>query len=190
MFSDQSGYRICNGVTGFSTVARSKQKILIALIELHLIVEEMVYVANTNNSCIQKFTVLGKIPSTLWLLWLPSILQKVVAINNNCLSIGGIILTMYGCTGTCSSSHAYSWASTLPLCIIHVLEAISGCPISYRVSYKITLMLTPIQSFIQSIFCVKAGCEISMASYTSKHALQSLSDKPFLRIELQYTLDT
>ena len=30
-----------------------------------------------------------------------------------------------------------------------------------------------------SIFCVRAGCEIRMESYASKHALQFLSDKPF-----------
>ena len=32
------------------------------------------------------------------------------------------------------------------------------------------------------IACVRAGYEIRMVSYTSKHASQSLSDKPFLDV--------
>ena len=35
--------------------------------------------------------------------------------------------------------------------------------------------------------CVRARCEIRMVSYTSKHAMQSLSDKPFLRIQCTKT---
>ena len=38
-----------------------------------------------------------------------------------------------------------------------------------------------------SIFCVRAGCEIRMASYASKHTLQSLSDEPFLHIQCTQT---
>ena len=33
-----------------------------------------------------------------------------------------------------------------------------------------------------SIFCIRAGCKIQMASYASKHALQSLFDKLFVRM--------
>ena len=45
-----------------------------------------------------------------------------------------------------------------------------------------TYRMTPLLSKM-STFCVKAGCGIRMASYASRHASQSLSDKPFLRIQ-------
>ena len=37
------------------------------------------------------------------------------------------------------------------LCIIRVLRAISGCPVSYEVSYKCTLMLTPFRCSTHSL---------------------------------------
>ena len=38
-----------------------------------------------------------------------------------------------------------------------------------------------------SVFCVRAGCETRIVSYASKHASQSLSDKPFLPIQSSLT---
>ena len=35
-----------------------------------------------------------------------------------------------------------------------------------------------------SIFCVRAGCEIWLTSYASKHTSESLSDKSFVHIQL------
>ena len=35
-----------------------------------------------------------------------------------------------------------------------------------------------------SIFCVRAGCKMQLASYGSKNALQSLSDKPFVHTDM------
>ena len=49
-----------------------------------------------------------------------------------------------------------------------------------RSTYRTTALLPEM-----SIFCVRAGCEIRMVRYASKHALQSLSDKPFLGIDTQ-----
>ena len=40
-----------------------------------------------------------------------------------------------------------------------------------------------------SIFCVRAVCAIPVVSYGSKHALQSLSNKPFVRTYM-YNLNT
>ena len=47
-------------------------------------------------------------------------------------------------------------------------------------TYQMTALLVEM-----SIFCVRAGCEIQMASYTSKHTSQCLFNSPFLCI--QYT---
>ena len=49
-----------------------------------------------------------------------------------------------------------------------------------------TCQMTPLLSKM-SIFCVRAGCEIQMATYTSKHASHSLSNKPFLRVQCTQT---
>ena len=46
-----------------------------------------------------------------------------------------------------------------------------------RSTYWTTVLLSNM-----SIFCVRVGREISMVSYASKHALQYLSDKPFVCI--------
>ena len=46
-------------------------------------------------------------------------------------------------------------------------------------TYRITALLSKMP-----IFCVRAGCEIRMVSYGSKHAQQSFSDKPFVHIYL------
>ena len=39
-----------------------------------------------------------------------------------------------------------------------------------------------------TIFCVRAGCNIWMVSYTSKHALRCFSGKPFVHIHVQLYL--
>ena len=44
-----------------------------------------------------------------------------------------------------------------------------------RSSYRTTPLLLEMY-----IFCVRAGCEIQLASYCSKYALQSLCNKPFV----------
>ena len=51
-----------------------------------------------------------------------------------------------------------------------------------RSTYWMTALLSEM-----SISCVRAGCKIQMASYTSKHASQSLCDKPFLCIHCTKT---
>ena len=51
-----------------------------------------------------------------------------------------------------------------------------------RSTYRMTALLSDM-----STLCVRAGCKIRMVSYASKHALQSLSDKPFLRIQCTCT---
>ena len=60
------------------------------------------------------------------------------------------------------------------LCILRLvtqkLQIVCG-----HFTYQMTVLLSEM-----SIFFVRAGCEIQMASYASKHALQSLSDKSFL----------
>ena len=56
--------------------------------------------------------------------------------------------------------------------IIRKLQVVCG-----RSTYRMTVLHSEM-----SVFYVRAGCEIPMASYTSKRASQSLSDKPFLRI--------
>ena len=43
-----------------------------------------------------------------------------------------------------------------------------------RFTHQTTVLLSEMY-----IFCVKAGFEIQIVSYTSKHGLQSLSDRPF-----------
>ena len=62
------------------------------------------------------------------------------------------------------------------LCVLTLvtrkLQAVCG-----RFTYRMTALLLEM-----SIFCGRAGCEIWMASYASKHASQSPFDKPFLRI--------
>ena len=45
-------------------------------------------------------------------------------------------------------------------------------------TYQMTAILLEM-----SIFCVRAGCKIQIVSYASKHASQSLSNKPFLLIQ-------
>ena len=45
-----------------------------------------------------------------------------------------------------------------------------------RFTYRTTALLS--EMYISS---VRAGCKIRMASYTSRHASESLCDKPFLR---------
>ena len=45
-----------------------------------------------------------------------------------------------------------------------------------RSTYWMTALL-----WEMSMFCVRAGCEIRLVSYSSKHASQSLSNKPFVR---------
>ena len=47
-----------------------------------------------------------------------------------------------------------------------------------RSTYRRTALLSQM-----SIYCVRAGFEIQMASYASKHASKSLSDKPLLHIQ-------
>ena len=47
-----------------------------------------------------------------------------------------------------------------------------------RCTYRMTALLSEM-----SIFCVRAGCEVQMTSYTSNNASQSPSDKPFLLIQ-------
>ena len=44
-----------------------------------------------------------------------------------------------------------------------------------RSTYQTSALLSKM-----SIFCVRAGCKKGLVSYGSKHALQSLSDKPFV----------
>ena len=61
------------------------------------------------------------------------------------------------------------------LCILTLitrkLKVISG-----HSTYRTTALLLEV-----SIFCVRAGFEIQLVSYGSKHASQSLSSKPFVR---------
>ena len=45
-----------------------------------------------------------------------------------------------------------------------------------RFTYRTTTLLSEMY-----IFCVRAGCDIGMAIYASKHASESLSYKPFVR---------
>ena len=63
------------------------------------------------------------------------------------------------------------------LCVLALvtrkLQAVCG-----RSTYGMPAVLSEM-----SISCVRAGCKIQKASYASKHASQSLSDKPFLRIQ-------
>ena len=51
-----------------------------------------------------------------------------------------------------------------------------------RSTYRTTALLSEM-----SIFCVKAGCKIWMASYASKHTSQSFSGKPIVHIQLHLT---
>ena len=53
-----------------------------------------------------------------------------------------------------------------------------------RSTFRMTALLSEM-----SIICVRAGYEVRMASYASKHASQSLSDKPFFYVYKVY-LDT
>ena len=50
--------------------------------------------------------------------------------------------------------------------------------VCWRSRYWMTALLTEM-----SIFCVRGGCKILIARYTSKCALQSLSDKPLSHIQ-------
>ena len=61
------------------------------------------------------------------------------------------------------------------------------CPqvIYWRFKYRMTALHSDMP-----IFCVRARCKIRMARYDSKHASQSLSDKPFLRIHSVLNLKT
>ena len=58
------------------------------------------------------------------------------------------------------------------LCVLTLItrkvQLVYGCS-----TYQTTALL-----LVMSIFCVKAGCKIWLVSYGSKHASQSLSDKP------------
>ena len=57
-----------------------------------------------------------------------------------------------------------------------LIQVLCGCS-----TYRITALLSEI-----SIFCVRAGGEIRMVSYTSIHESQSLSEKPFLHIHINF----
>ena len=59
----------------------------------------------------------------------------------------------------------------------------TGCMRMFYCTYRMTTLLSEMP-----VFCVRGGCEIRMVSYPSKHASQSLSDKPFLHLQLY--LDT
>ena len=60
--------------------------------------------------------------------------------------------------------------------IIFVTRKLQGA--CRRSTYRMTTLLSEM-----SIFWVRARCQILMASYASQHASQSLSDKPFVRIQ-------
>ena len=104
-------------------------------------------------------------------------------LSNNCSTIGGIYSLSQSCMRymigelwiqTCI-------ATTFRYNILCVLTRITRKlqVVCRHATYWMTALLSKM-----FIFFVRAGCEIWMASYVSKHALQSLSDKPLLCIQI------
>ena len=67
-------------------------------------------------------------------------------------------------------------ATTFRYDILYVFKVVTAKlqVVSRRSTYRMTALLSKMY-----ILCVRAECEIRMVSYASKHALQSLSDKPY-----------
>ena len=101
-------------------------------------------------------------------------------LSNNCSTNENVYFLGWSCMwGTIvklriQTCYATSFRYNILLVIILVtkeLQVINGCS---------TIQMTALL-WEMSIFCVRAGCEILLASYGSKHVFQSLSSTPFVR---------
>ena len=104
---------------------------------------------------------------------------KTFYLSNDCLSIKDIYtsqLYLIVCEvqlESCGSKYASQPLSNSTLCLLTLitrqLQIVYECSI-----YWMTALLLKM-----SIFCGRTGCKIQLVSYGSKHALPSLSNKPF-----------
>ena len=103
-------------------------------------------------------------------------------LSHDCSTIGDIYSFGYSCIcnaigelwiqTSIETTSRYIVLSVLTL-VTRKVQVVYG-----RSIYRMTALLSEM-----SIFCVRAGFEIQMANYASKHASQSLSDKLFLSIQ-------
>ena len=77
------------------------------------------------------------------------------------------------------SKHAFQPLSYTRFCA-HILTFVTR---KLQVVCRCSMYRTTAQLSEMSTFCVRAGCEKRMASNASKHASQSLSDRPFVSIQ-------
>ena len=105
-------------------------------------------------------------------------------LSNDCSTIGNIYFLVYSCI---PDTIGELWLQTRITIAFwcDILCALTLITAKLQVVYgRSTYRTTPLLSEM-SILCVRAGCEMRLASYVSKHASQYLSDKPLVRTSTQ-----